>query len=229
MVLGDQNMSALSLQLRWTVIVSSIFVIVAFARAEVIISNLPGNDGTSTFINAPLGGSNGGGVFNSKAAGFTLPFLTVPYRLDFVTLRLEFFSQVSHPIVHIYSNVNNNPGAILHTLQPPAPTVGIDNFNFISNGSFQMESLTTYWMVVWNDTTVANSFRWLASSPSLTPTGIATSAGYRFNNGPPPPTTNSTTFNTYSVNATAVPEPATLVVLAAGALAAIRRRVLRRS
>lgn len=64
------------------------------ADAIEIISNMPGNDGTSTFINAPLGGANGGGVFNSKAAGFTTPAGS-PYDLDSVTLRLNFFDTLS--------------------------------------------------------------------------------------------------------------------------------------
>lgn len=191
------------------------------AGAIEIISNMPGNDGTSTFINGPVGGSNGGGAFNSKAAGFTMPGSA--YNLDFVTLRLEFFTTTSAPIVHIYDDVGGNPTNILHTLIPPAPVVGIDNFVFASGG-FVLNASTTYWMVIWNDTPFANSFRWLASVPSVTPTGIATSAGYRFSNGPPPPTGNSTTLNSYSVNATLVPEPASIVALGIGGVLLLLRR-----
>jgi hypothetical protein len=65
----------------------------------------------------------------------------------------------------------------------------------------------------------------MANSPSITPTGIATNAGYRFSNGPPPPTGNSTTLNSYEVGGTVVPEPASaLAVAVASGVACLRRR-----
>jgi hypothetical protein len=211
-------------KIRAVATVSAILCFSVGAQGVVIISNMPGNDGTSTFMNAPLGGSNGGGVFDSKAAGFTMPTTSQPYALDFVTLRLNFFNLDSRPIVQLYSNAGGNPGTPLHTLATPSFTVGMANYNFAATGSALLQSNTTYWVVVWNDALVANSFQWMASSPAQTPTGLATSAGYRFSNGPPPPTGNSSTFNSYSINATLVPEPATLGVLACGAVALLRRR-----
>jgi hypothetical protein len=193
------------------------------AVAIEIISNMPGNDGTSTFLNAPAGGSNGGGVFDSKAAGFTMPG-GLPYTLDFVTLRLDFFNSDSLPMVQLYNSVNNNPGSLLQTLQNPAFTVGLGNYQFSPTSPLTLTSGETYWIVVWNNASVANSFRWMANSPSIAPTGIATNAGFRFSNGAPPPTSNSATFNSYSVNATPVPEPATMTALAVGALVVARRR-----
>ncbi len=193
------------------------------AMADVIISNLPGNDGTSTFMNAPPGGSNGGGVHDSKAAGFTMP-AGLGYTLDFVTLRLEYFSTASVPVVQLYSNVGGQLGVPLHTLSNPAIVVGTDNFTFTPTSQVDLNANETYWLLVWNNASVANSFRWLASAPALAPTGLATSAGYRFSNGPPPPTGNSTTQNTYSINATIVPSPGAWVVVGLAGAGLVRRR-----
>lgn len=197
-------------------------LIASTAGAIEIISNMPGNDLTSTFLNAPSGGANGGGVFDSKAAGFLMPAGS-PYDLDFVTLRINYFDTDSVPMVQIYDDVAGNPTNLLHTLTAPAPVIGMSNVQFTSAG-FTLNASTTYWMVVWNNAPIANSFQWMASSPSVTPVGIATSAGYRFSNAGPPPTGTSTTLNSYSVNATPVPEPSTLAVLGAGLLLLLRRR-----
>lgn len=193
------------------------------SQAVPIISNLPGNDATSTFMNAPLGGSNGGGVHDSKAAGFTMP-AGPAYNLDFVTVRINYFTTASVPMVQLYGNVSGNPSGLLHTLVAPPVAVGMSNVVFTPSSTVQLNASTTYWIVVWNNASVANSFQWMASSPSQAPTGLATNAGYRFSNGPPPPTGVSGTANSYSVNATVVPEPATFVVVCAGLLAVFRRK-----
>jgi hypothetical protein len=193
-------------------------------HAQVLITNLPGNDGTSTFMNAPSGGSNGGGVHDSKAAGFTLP-AGLDYTLDSVDLRLNFFNLNSVPVVAIYdNNALNNPGNLLTTLTNPSFAVGLGTYSFTPTSPFVLNASTTYWAVVHNAAAVANSFQWMANSPSLTPTGIATTAGYRFSNGPPPPTGNSTTFNSYAVFATPVPEPVSLGFVGIGAAALMLRR-----
>jgi hypothetical protein len=86
----------------------------------------------------------------------------------------------------------------------------------------------TYWVTASNAATVNDSYFWAANNPNITPAGIATSAGYRFNNGPPPPSTASNSFNSYAVLATVgVPEPSTwaLTSLAVGFFSwAARRR-----
>ena len=195
------------------------------SRAAVIIGNLPGNDLNSTFMNAPAGGSNGGGVHDSKAAGFTMPAGS-PYRLDYVDLRVEYFNTSSVPKVQIYSNAGTAPGTLLTTLNAPPVTVGTGTVRFTPSGNFTLDPLTTYWAVVWNDAPVANSYRWLASTPSQVPTGLATTAGYRFSNGPPPPVGASSTFNSYEVGGTVVPEPTTALCAAAAlaGAACMRRR-----
>jgi hypothetical protein len=103
--------------------------------------------------------------------------------------------------------------------------LGPDTFRFTPSGSFILNASTTYWAVVWNNASVANSFQWMASAPSITPTGLATTAGYRFSNGPPPPIANSTTFNSYELGGTIVPEPSVTSAMGlVGAASAVRRR-----
>jgi hypothetical protein len=217
----------------WQMISASLLILAAApsVQAQVLISNFPGNDGTSTFMNAPSGGANGGGVHDSKAAGFTIP-AGPDYFLTSIDLRLDFFDTASVPVVAIYdNNASNNPGTLLTTLVNPTFSTGIGNYSFTPSSAFTLVNGTTYWMVLHNAAPIANSFRWMASTPSVTPTGIATTAGYRFSNGPPPPTGNSTTFNTYSVTGSVVPEPTSLVLVgigAAGLIARVRgRRELR--
>lgn len=204
-------------------------VLAGSASAATIIGNLPGNDGTSTFINAPSGGSDGGGVLDSKAAGFTMP-LGLDYALDSVLLRLNLFNLSSVPEVVLYdTDGGGNPGSPLVAFVNPAFALGPGTYSFSPSQPFVLDAGTTYWVVVSNATLVANSFQWLANNPSITPTGIATSAGYRFDNGAPPPVGVSTVFNSYEVQGTAVavPAPPICVFLGVG-VAAVLRRTMRR-
>jgi hypothetical protein len=195
------------------------------ATAATIISNLPGNDGTSTFINAAAGGSDGGSVEDSKAAGFTMPAGT-DYELDAVLLRLNFFNLASDPLVELYSDLAGSPDTLLMTFVNPALAVGLGTFTFVPSVPFILDPATTYWIVVSNAAVVANSFQWMANLPSIVPTGLATTAGYLFSTGPPPPTESSTFFNSYEVQGTAVavPAPGASVLVSAGLIVALRWR-----
>jgi hypothetical protein len=191
------------------------------ARADVILSNLPGNDRSTTFINGPRGGFDGVIPFGSKAAGFTMT-TSSDFLLDEVQLRLLFVSANSVPVVALYNtNALGNPGTPLITLtNPPVLPVGaITTFSFLPPAPFTLAAGSTYWIVVSNAATVPDSFLWEANAPSIRPTGLATSAGYRFNNGPPPPVSASSTFNSFAVLATAlIPEPSTGLLCGVGML-----------
>jgi hypothetical protein len=105
------------------------------------------------------------------------------------------------------------------TLQTPT------NYLFSPSAPFSLTSGTTYWLVASNAAVVPNSYLWLGSTPPVTPTGIATHAGFRFSDGPPPPSGFSTNATTYSFQATPVPEPATwlLTTLIGGVWVAARK------
>jgi hypothetical protein len=197
------------------------------ARADIIISNLPGNDGNSTFLNAPSGGANGGSAYDSKAAGFTLP-AGDSFSLTSAQLRLSFFDTASVPVISLYgSDTVGNPGPLLFTFTNPPLKVGTDTFTFTPPAPFHLLPGSTYWLVASNAATVPNSFEWMVNDPPITPTGIATSAGFRFDfTGPAPLADGDTFFVSFQVNGDpAVPEPSSLALLALGgaALAGWRR------
>ncbi len=200
------------------------------ARADVIINNFPGNDAGGSFLNAPAGGALPGQVQGSKAAGFTMP-AGDDYTLSGVQLRLTLFDRTTVvPVIAIYdTNAAGKPGTPLVTLTNPdfavlqMPT----DYTFTPPAPFTLSHGATYWIVASNNAVAANSYLWLASTPPVTPTGIATSAGFLFDNGPPPPVTPSTSVNTYAVIASPVPEPSTLMLTglaAAGLLGCARGR-----
>ena len=169
------------------------------ASADVLISNLPGTDNTYTSINGA------GGSLDSKAAGFIMPAGT-DYNLDHVTLRLRIQDAANDPSVAIWSDSSGTPGSVLITLTDPVFTVGvIADYEFTPPSPFTLQASQTYWIVVYNESTGSDSFHWMASSPGQTPTGLATSAGYLFDYGPPPPVSPSSTINSYQVDGTLVP------------------------
>lgn len=155
------------------------------ARATVLISNLPPTYVPGTTTGTTIN-SAASGVQDSKAAGFTLPAGS-NYLLTDVILRLQ-LATTSVPQVAIYGTTAGNPGTLLQTLANPTLTANaVVDLTFTSSSPLTLAAGTTYWVVVSNAATVDDGFSWYASNPAVTPTGIATSAGYRFSNGAPPP------------------------------------------
>lgn len=181
------------------------------ASAGVIISNLNGNDGTQTA---------GIDDLRNKGMGFTMASGN-DYSLDFVTLRLDITGTPGDvdPIVQIWSNVGGSPGAALTTLSDPLiSATGINNYVFSATAPFTLLADTTYWLVV-SGAVGASGFDWKASSPAVTPTGIATHFGAKFDTNGLPPTGNSSIINSYSINASeiaGVPVPGSIALLGIG-------------
>lgn len=184
------------------------------ASAAVIIGNYPpDNDLASSTVAASTGDF-------SKAAGFTMPAGT-DYTLDSITLRLEVIDVDATLTVELYGDAGGDPvGPSLLTFINPALPAGTDDFVFLPSGAFLLEAGLTYWIVASGASPTLDGILWWGSNPGITPTGIATSAGYRFDDtGVLPPTGPSGILNTFQVDGTAVaavPVPATLWLFAVG-------------
>ena len=204
-----------------TMVALSFALQTTYLHGVILISNLNGNDGTATssFTNG-----------RNKGMGFTMPGATT-YQLDNVTLRLNVPSGAAsfiHPIVQIWSNTASNfPGSSLVTLIDPsfASSFGVANCPFTPPTAFALLPATTYWLVVSDSNTNDFGFDWEASSPAVTPTGLATHFGQFFDQDGTPPTGSSTILNSYALNATLVPEPASgfLAILGLTSILAMRR------
>ncbi len=173
------------------------------AASGAVVSNMFGNDATSTFMSGN----------NIKAMGFTMPEALVDHRLDRVVLRIDDVTAGAVARARIYTNDNGGPGPIVATLISPTLTPGLNNYGFVpSSSGVTLTSGETYWLVV--DSTGTGSFSWMANNPGLIPTGNGQHAGALFaTTAPTPPTSSNTSsfLNTYAVFATPVSPFGTLV------------------
>lgn len=158
------------------------------AQAIELISNLPGNDATQSAALSNL---------RVKGMGFTMP--DDAYSLVSVTLRLDTDGAGTNPIIQIWSDVGGNPGASLITLNNPSFGTGIANYDFTPPAPFTLLANTTYWIVAYGPVG-ALAYDWKASSPAVTPTGLATHAGVKWGTSGPPPTGSSSIVCSYSVD-----------------------------
>jgi hypothetical protein len=206
-------------------------------QAGIILGNLPAsNDNTGTDFM----------TIQYKAMGFLMGATAVS--LESITYRYEMLDILNFGIgfMHIYSDAAGLPGASLaqnHLAYPLGPgtfenTVGFGigpGGNWCGNCGFPtlpftLEANTAYWLVLSAQPVSTQGplpFRWLASSPGITPAGpLAThTGGYTSTDGIN--WNNSTIFNSYQLNGT-VPEPGT-VWLGGLALAGLAVRFRRRT
>lgn len=159
------------------------------ASGDVLIGNMPGDDGgRSTFL------ENG----RIKAMGFTAGSESV--WLEAVRLRLEITGTDVVPLVRVFADADGAPADLLMTLiNPMVFGVGIENYDFITVSPLLLEAGETYWVVVYN--TGGSSLSWMASSPPVIPEGDAIHAGSLYSSlaGPNPPVLPSPTLNSYEV------------------------------
>jgi hypothetical protein len=204
---GEARLMTTLLKQRW-LCVTFFVACTAAANAFTLIGNYPPtNDGTQSATLNDL---------RVKAMAFTMPGTT--YALQDVTLRLR-SSLGASPLVTIRGG-GANPGGVLATLTG-GPVGALGDYTYTPTSALTLLAGQQYWLVV-GGAGSTGSVDWMASSPGITPTGLATHSGNLFTTNGGTSWTTSSIVNTYQVNA--VPEPATLAALGVGALALIRRR-----
>jgi len=167
----------------------------------VLIGNLPeNNDDSSSAIRTTT----------VKALAFTLPSGN-NYSLDNAILRLGDYEPGETPLVQIRNDVGgSDPGStvLANFTNPSSLGTGVFSYTFTPTSPFTFTAGTKYWLYV---TSTSGDFAWRSSSPSITPTGIATSSGARAGIGGS--FGDSSILNSFEINATKVPEPGAIAAL----------------
>jgi hypothetical protein len=189
------------------------------ASADVILGNYPQTNDTGTTADTDN--------LRRKALSFAMP-AGVGYNISSITLRLgNYITPGDIAVLEIRDHTGSTtaPGlSVIGAFTAPASAAAtIDNFIFTPIGTVTLNPSTSYWIYVYG-ANANTSFDWRGSSPSVTPTGIATYGGqslFTVNGGTS--WTTSVTINTFQIDGTVVPAPATAALLLAG-LATVRRR-----
>ena len=159
------------------------------SRADVVLSNLPGNDNNFSPI----------GQGHSAAMGFTMGNLS--YSLTDAELVLTLPAPSSNaPLLQLCSNVSGAPGTSLLTFTNPSLSTGTATYTFAPSTPFTLQSNTTYWLDLTSSNANGGLFFWLGSSPGIIPTGPG-----------------ATFFGSFQVAGVLVPEPSTLFIVVATA------------
>ncbi len=182
----------------------------------VILGNMPpANDGTQSATLNDL---------RIKAIQFTMP-AGPGYFLHQVVLRLRGYDPAETPLVQIRDDAGTgSPGAGVVTtlLMPTGLGSVIANYTATPPGTVILAGGATYWLYVGGP--AGQAFDWMASSPGIVPTGVATYGLNRFTTNGGSSWTASTIINTFQIVGKEVPAPGALALLGLGGLMAARRR-----
>jgi hypothetical protein len=204
-------------------VVSAVFacaLLAPVAAADLILGNYPPTNDTGTTA----------GVTNlrQKALSFAMPAGS-DYTVSSVTLRLgNYITPGDGAILEIRNHTGSTtaPGTtVLGSFTAPASASNtIADFVFSPVGAITLQASTAYWIVLLGAAS-PSTFDWRGSSPSVTPTGIASYGGQSlFTTNAGSSWTTSATINTFQIDGVAVPAPVGAGVLAIGCLVATRRR-----
>lgn len=184
---------------------------------ETLLSNLPSNDGGYGYVNSST----------FRAVSFTTSGTT--FNITSATMRLvNYTTPADTAQLSFRADDNDAPSQIiLASLQ--SPTSGSDafgNFTFTATSTITLAANTKYWMVI-TSPDAGDPFAWARSEEVVTPTGVFTfgiqaisyNSGTNWQQGSNGP-------HSFSIEGTAVPEPATILFLGLGlvGLLILRRR-----
>lgn len=202
------------------------------ALADLIFSSYNGNgSGVSSSINSE-------GAINSKAVAFTMPDPLLPsgttdYLLDTIQVYLTGTATSDRVILGLYDNDGvNTPGALISSFTAASSftlNATVTAYTFLPNSSVLLEDGTTYWVALSAAPGVSSfGISWRTSSPqpsSYSSVGV-TYGGNVFGASTNPSVLASvgSSINAMSINATVVPEPSTLALVAAGSFLVMFRR-----
>lgn len=177
-------------------------------------------------------------AYNAKALGFAMG--STAYTVDSVALRLTGVSNTGTdaPVISIYraNGTGNAPSSTLvgSFINPTFTSALSTSYTFLASGTITLAANTTYFLTVQQLTTTGPDYEFiwdnggvLASNANTAPTGVGATNGIATFGGGPSVTaisnTNTTRYNWYQINGTAVPEPSA-AILALGGVALFTRR-----
>ena len=204
---------------RFVVAAMALSAAVPLASADVILGNYPiTNDGIQSADIDNL---------RQKAMRFTMPAGT-DYFITSITIRLGNYDVADVPILEIrdFNGTTTSPGAgvVGSFVAPPGLGAANTDYLFTPSGSTTLLAGTSYWIVLRGDS-AATSVDWRASSPGITPTGIATfGPGNIFTTNGGTSWANSTILNSFVIQGTPVPAPGVLALIGVAGLVGSRRR-----
>ncbi len=201
-------------------------IAVAFANADIVLTNLPLSG--ATLSSDVLFGNR------YKAVGFKMPAAGSSYTVNTIEAVISMNStDIANgvmPVMRIYTSVTGEPNIrkpgseyILFS-SPTTYTTGYQKYTFTATNSLPLLPGTEYFAVM-RGSQGANTIEWAFENPRPPYTGIATYTNqFTFNAIAWNQQSGLIGGNSMQINAEAVPEPATLSLLALGAVAALRRR-----
>ena len=198
------------------------FWMLGAVRGAILLGNFPTN-GDSPTLSTTIG------VGSTKAAVFTLG--STNYTIDNVVLRLENYNTIGGDFATLGffldngsgTNVGAQVGNYLTSPVSASDTAGF--FTFVPGTAVNLTANTKYWLRLSSGSGV---FTWDTSNTNITPTGTGATLNSMQNSSDNGNNwTGTGNFNSFQINATPVPEPASVAILAAGGLVVVaqRRRV----